>query len=232
MTATDREQSVLTGIHAVYEDRRYDVGLLGSYFRALRDAWRACLELATHRDFLPDAASGFDESSYVAEQIWLMETLNRGKDRHIFWDAQIDRPATEASRYWERDWRDSISLEISQLHIESPMEITLAVVQGGGAAGIVAYSIHLLVHVMRDPERVGAWLPRLVAGWHKGMTEAEQARQEHRDAEQERKQEEAIEKASTQIVVAGKTLKKLPATEVTALGAGEPPDDFIAALTD
>jgi hypothetical protein len=76
------------------------------------------------------------------------------------------------------------------------MEVTFAVLQGGGVAGIVAYSIHLLVHLMRDPDRVGAWLPRLVAGWHRGMTEAERARQKRGEAKRKREEEEAIAAAS------------------------------------
>jgi hypothetical protein len=84
------------------------------------------------------------------------------------------------------------------------MDITLAVIRGGGAA----YSVHLLVQGMRDPQRVCAWLPRLLAGWHKGTTEMEEARQGHEEQARQRKQERAA-LASNRLVTAAKPLSKL-----------------------
>jgi hypothetical protein len=217
VTTADLKQSVLTGIHAVYQDRRYDIGLLGRYFLALQEAWRACLDLAEQR-----AKKQF--------------TVPR---HYLFIDPSPDEPAARLfGSLGERDLPHVTVLSkreplaVSRLRIESPMEVTLAVVQGGGVAGIVAYSVHLLVHVMRDPKRVGAWLPRLVAGWHEGMTEVEHARREHDESEEKRKHEEAIAKASSQLVAAAEDLKQLPTAEVTAIGVGEPPDDIVAAFTE
>ena len=35
--------------------------------------------------------------------------------------------------------------------------------------------------MLQNPEGIGGWLPRLVAGWHKSRRDAEMLRQEHRD---------------------------------------------------
>jgi hypothetical protein len=142
----------------------------------------------------------------------------------------------ETRRTSKEELSGTLLLEISQLRIESPMELTLAAVQavghGGGVMAAVIYGVHLLVKVMRDPQRVGAALPRLMAGWHEGMTELEQARQEREEAERERARQAAISSADIRLVRAAETIKELPTTEVAALDAGEPPEDIVAAFTD
>jgi hypothetical protein len=45
---------------------------------------------------------------------------------------------------------------------------------------VVIYALHLLCAFLRDPERIGGWLPRLVTGWHKARRDAEMVRQGHR----------------------------------------------------
>jgi hypothetical protein len=65
-------------------------------------------------------------------------------------------------------------LVIRQLHVASPMDLSLLV--QGGMTGISIYALHLLARIMKDPERVSAWLPRLMAGWHKGMSEVDEAK--------------------------------------------------------
>jgi hypothetical protein len=62
-------------------------------------------------------------------------------------------------------------LRVHRLSIGSPMMITFAV--EGGAAALASYTAYLFARVLRSPENIGAWLPRLVAGWHQGMQEAE-----------------------------------------------------------
>jgi hypothetical protein len=56
----------------------------------------------------------------------------------------------------------------------------------GGGMAAVWYIVRVLVKAGRDPTRLGAWLPRLLAGWHIGMTEVEWARQEYVEAKQQR----------------------------------------------
>jgi hypothetical protein len=66
-------------------------------------------------------------------------------------------------------------LVIAQLRIGSPMELSL-ITQGVGVTAITGYAIYLFAQIVKDPQRVGAWLPRLVAGWHTGMNELDEAR--------------------------------------------------------
>jgi hypothetical protein len=161
-----------------------------------------------------------------------------GPTWHILQDLAIEMSFHFESRPKpsKEELSGTLLLEISRLRIESPMELTVALVQaiaqGSGVAAAGIYAVHLLAKVMRDPERVGAWLPRLRAGWYKGMAEMEEAHQEHEDAERGRTQRAAISNASDQLVAAAETLKELPTTEVTATSAGEPPEEIVAAFTD
>jgi hypothetical protein len=122
-------------------------------------------------------------------------------------------------------------LQITRLRIDSPMD--LAVVAQGGLAVVTAYSIHLFVRVLRDPERVGAWLPRLVAGWHKGWGEAANAKKARNfgGADDARVWAEIDAKGNERIRALIKTNGRLVSTglkpeTVTALGAGEPPEEL------
>jgi hypothetical protein len=84
----------------------------------------------------------------------------------------------------------------------------------------VWYIVRLLVKASRDPARLGAWLPRLLAGWHIGMAEVEKARQEH---------EEAKQKRTKPTPAAAETPKELPAAVTTVKDAGEQPADKLVA---
>jgi hypothetical protein len=260
VTTADLQQDTFVGIRAVYREKPYALIELGSYFSALENAWRACLELASHNAHVRDAMRAIrqgligQEAGYLndfvaalAERLEQIDMFYRQfepseeeeelqRRLHRIWEDSSEQVASELSkirsRLLESRRHDTISLTVSRLRIESPMELTLAVIHGTGVTGLVAYSVHLLVHVMRDPERVGAWLPRLVAGWHKGMTEVEEARQDHADAESERKRRRAIEDASNRMIAAAEKIKELPAAEATAIGAGDTPDDIVAALSE
>jgi hypothetical protein len=253
MTTTGREQDTLIGIRAVYDERRYDVDALGQYFQSLARAWYACLELSSYRKSSSagttlEPFTGRDPEGELQEnmqQIHRLVQLLYGTENSLR-DSKLRRRLSQTRRAVEQSplefripaslaegtRRYLPSLTVSRLRVESPMDLTLAVIQGGGTTAVVAYSVHLLVHVMRDPQRVGGWLPRLVAGWHKGMTDAEQARQDHVEAERERKEHQAIAAASKQLVTAAEALRELPATQVTALAAGEPSDEIVAAFKD
>jgi hypothetical protein len=254
VTTTDIQQDTFVGIRAVYGDSRYEVGLLGKYFTSLSAAWDACTELAAMRSphvVTSEAinqlratsayAGALEDLREYAEQLEkkLKSTVTQRKRRDLWHRLEVVRAELLRLRLLTSPERTSVTelqplekLEIFHLRIESPMEVTLAVVQGGGVMAAVAYSVHLLVHVMRDPERVGGWLPRVVAGWHKGMTDVEQARQDHAEAETERKRRRAVDNPSERLIAAAENLKELPADEATAIGAGETPDDIVAALSE
>jgi hypothetical protein len=89
-----------------------------------------------------------------------------------------------------------------------------------------------LVRVIRHPQDIGAWVPGLIAGWHTGMAEKEQARQAREEAEHEREDQLAIREAASRLLYADDGLKELPAIQVTPITAGEPPEDIVGAFTD
>jgi hypothetical protein len=68
-------------------------------------------------------------------------------------------------------------LTFERIKLDSPLEITVA---AAGSTGVVIYALHLLCAFLRDPERIGGWLPRLVTGWHKARRDAEMVRHGHR----------------------------------------------------
>lgn len=176
----------------------------------------------------PGPAQVWTEASKRLELEVLKEKLKRAvtKRKRAELTYQIRLVEVEIERWREEEVRRTRSqrqppekLEISQLRIESPMEITLAVVQGGGVLGVSVYSIHLLRQILHDPERVGSWLPRLVESWHRGMAGAETARYERKQAQLE------LERAA-------EVFSKLRVVEVETIGAGDPPDDLVAATND
>jgi len=69
-------------------------------------------------------------------------------------------------------------LIFERIKLDSPLETTIA---ADGSTGMIIYALHLLCALLQEPERIGGWLPRLVAGWHKARRDAEMARREHRD---------------------------------------------------
>jgi hypothetical protein len=265
VTTADLKQGTFVGIHAVYPDKPHSVIELGRYFVALEDAWRACRQLASQNPGIRDAMRAGTEA-LVREESDHLDDLVKGQDERItqiatfysWFDAdeeevetfsqRLDQLNEDANAELDSEFAriksrllasrrlDSLSLTVSRLRIESPMDLTLAVAQavapGGAITAVAIYSVHLLVRVMRDPERVGACLPRLLAGWHKGMTEAERARLDHARAEAERKKSKAIEDASGRLIAAAEKIKELPAAEATAIGAGDTPDDIVAALSE
>jgi hypothetical protein len=89
-----------------------------------------------------------------------------------------------------------------------------ALAAGGGMAA-VWYVVRVLVKAGRDPTSLGAWFPRLVAGWHIGMTEKEEARLAHQEAKQK--------------LVGAETPRELSTAVTTVKDAGEQPKDKFAA---
>jgi hypothetical protein len=74
----------------------------------------------------------------------------------------------------------------------------------------------------RDPTRLGAWIPRLLAGWHVGMTEVEKARQAHEEAKPKRTKQKPTRAVA-------EAPKELPAGDVTVIGAREQTEDKVVA---
>lgn len=68
-------------------------------------------------------------------------------------------------------------LTFQHIQLGSRLEITLA---AAGSTKMIIYALYLLSAILRNPEGIGDWLPRLVAGWHKARRDAEIVRQEHR----------------------------------------------------
>jgi hypothetical protein len=107
----------------------------------------------------------------------------------------------------------------------------------GGGMATVWYIVRLLVKAGRDPTRLGAWLPRVVAGWHIGMTEKERARLEHQEAKQTLADTETPRELSTAVttvrdageqpkVAASQNEEPVTATEVTGVSARTLPPHF------
>jgi hypothetical protein len=113
--------------------------------------------------------------------------------------------------------------------MEFELALIKALAEGGGVTALVIYVVHLLVKVMRDPERLGAWLPRLLATWHREMTKAEKARRKHEEAKQKRKKQKPAGAASEQQLADTDAPKELPATDGTGVGAGEQTEDKVRA---
>lgn len=117
-------------------------------------------------------------------------------------------------------------LYVQRLSISSPMEITFGV-EGGVVAGI-AYATYVFVRVLRSPESIGAWLPRLLAGWHQGMREVEEQRaQRSRRRRHSRDSPPAVSEFRG-LVTAGNSLAMLDmrAQEVTISGVEDVSDDL------
>jgi hypothetical protein len=73
------------------------------------------------------------------------------------------------------------SLLVKRLHIGSPFDMELLVQRG------VWVSNHqqsvLLYRVMRKPKQLGAWLPRVLAGWLEGMQEVDEVKRLRKEYE-------------------------------------------------
>jgi hypothetical protein len=125
-----------------------------------------------------------------------------------------------------------LRLTIYRLRAESPMDLSIAI-QGGAAAGIGIYALHLLSAVIRHPENVGAWLPRLLAGWRKGMSEAMEAKGlRFEPSEAEQSAADTPPAAVREILRARPKIRLLKPDDVDAAGAGETPEDITEAIEE
>ena len=172
-------------LQAVYPETVCQVGMLGWHFAAIHAAWPHLLLLATlctHEDEDPEAR--------VAKILWLLEGPTIYFARDSDWQqwyravnpAQGEPPPIDETigDLAERELTvlGVPELTFERIQLDSPLEITLA---AAGGTRVIIYALHLLCAFLRNPERIGGWLPRLVAGWHKARRDAEMVRQEHQD---------------------------------------------------
>jgi hypothetical protein len=124
------------------------------------------------------------------------------------------------------------ALEITRLRIGSPMELAVAA-GGGGITAIIIYSVHLLAQALRNPEAIGAWLPRLVAAWHLAQGEASRAKRLRYSAEVEEAVAKRVEEAAALIKLGHQlTATGIKPEAVTVVGAGEPPEEIVEAARE
>ena len=181
--ATTAEYARLA-LHAVYPATVYEVGMLGWHFAAIDAAWPHLLILATlctHDDEEPEAR--------VAKILRLLDapTIYFARDRD--WqqwyravDPVHDEPPPVDETIADLAERELTVLTAPQLifqriKLDSQFEVILAAADG---TEVINYASHLLCALLRDPERIGGWLPSLTWGWHRARRDAERVRQEHR----------------------------------------------------
>jgi len=171
-------------LQAVYPETVCEVGMLGWHFAAIHAAWPHLLVLAAlriHQEEEPEA--GVTKILRLLEEPTIYFARDRDWQR---WYRALDpvhaEPPPVEETIGDLAERELTVLRAPQLTFErikldSPLEITLAVAQ---STGLVIYALHLLCAFLRDPERIGGWLPRLVTGWHKARRDAEMVRGGHR----------------------------------------------------
>jgi hypothetical protein len=201
VTRAETHEGVGLGVHVVYPTLSYNVDRMVDYFSSFAAIWRACSRLV--------------HDLYHDDIPYIVDTTRPA----------IPQPQT-------RD-RSAVLAQLSQLRvhrlsIQSPMEITFAV--EGGIAAVALYTTALFARVLRHPEQIGAWLPRLVAGWHRGMREADKERDKRRlrierMAQPSPEMQEVIT-ASYRLLQFG-----MKASEVATIGTDALPDDLAESDT-
>lgn len=171
-------------LQAVYPETVCEVGMLGWHFAAIHAAWPHLLVLAalrTRQDEEPEAR--------VTKILRLLQepTIYFARDRNWQqWYQALDpvhgEPPPVDDRIGDLAERELTVLTMPQLTFEritldSALEITVVTAK---STEVVIYAVHLLCAFLRDPERIGGWLPRLATGWHKARRDAEMVRQGHR----------------------------------------------------
>jgi hypothetical protein len=123
----------------------------------------------------------------------LLSSVIHGRDSgwELLWSLGVSKLLlraqgdSAASGELQDRWRCPMELE----------QLLAAAFAGGSGMAAVWCIVRLLVKASRDPKRLGAWLPRVRAGWHIGMTELEKARQQHEETKQKRTEQKPIRAA-------------------------------------
>lgn len=126
---------------------------------------------------------------------------------------------------------DLIPLQIIRLRIASPMEFVATAAGGGITIAFTGYALHLVARVLRYPEAIGAWIPRLVAGWQLGWGEAADARRARHITEREARRVTDLDTTATLSQLAGQLeISRMRPNVVEIMGAGDTPEDLAVAL--
>jgi hypothetical protein len=215
------------GIHASYSEATYDVGRLGRYFSSVNEAWRLVFFLAAYRALLADRHVAYIDwldadqpmIAYDGQNLpdWLEQSMHRVPTKR-------DSNDPSAGEVWFTMF-ELPPLTFERIHLNSPLEVTLA---AAGSTGVIIYALHLLRPVLRDPGRIGAWLPRLAAGWYEARREALRARQEYQ--EEIRTTEQILDKKVDELMALSEDLEKFHPDELTVPGTPLIPADIADAL--
>jgi hypothetical protein len=210
----------------VYSEAAYDVGTVTRYFSSVNEAWRLVFFLAAYRALLADRHVTYIDwldadqpmIAYDEQNLpdWLEQSMRRVPKRgssdpsaDLVWLTMFELPP----------------LMFERIRLNSPLEVTLA---AAGSTGLTIYALHLLRSVLSDPGRIGAWLPRLAAGWYEARQEALKARQEYED--ELRQTKEIVDKKVDALMDLSEDLEKVQPDELTVTGATETPEDIAHQL--
>ena len=139
-------------------------------------------------------------------------SLHRIRGEATFNPQDIDIPPAEGET--------SVSpLAIIRLRLESPMALDLA--NQSGPTIVTIYALHLFVQILRDPKRIGEWIPTLVAGWHTAWRKAARAQELRYRLLTSDNPTRPLVDATKQLHSTGICPKK-----ITVVGAGTPPDEL------
>jgi hypothetical protein len=211
----------------VYSEATYEVGTLASYFSSVNEAWRLVFFLAAYRALLTDRHVAYIDwldadqpmIAYDGRNVpdWLEQSMRRLPTRR-----DSNDPSAGDVRF---TMFELPPLTFERIHLNSPLEITLA---AAGSTGLTIYALHLLRSVLSDPRRIGAWLPRLAAGWYDGRREALKAQREYED--ELRQTEEIVDKKVDALMELSEDLERVRPDELTITGETEIPEDIAEAL--
>jgi hypothetical protein len=184
----------------------HDVSWLSDYFSGVGDGWRLALRIAFYRNGQITYGGGGGDSAFY--KYLHLEHYNRDR-------AATFPPIGETEEH---------HLIVQRLHLNSPLEITLAT---AGSTGVTIYALYLLSALLRDPERLGSWIPRLVASWHRARRDAANEKQLS-ELEYEDLLETAIQDEIERLP--NRHIKKTRPVDLTVTADSEMPPDIAAAL--
>lgn len=147
-------------IHVSYGEESYSVGSLGSYFMSINGAFRLVLQLVNYRAANPseELPLSFSEEPPPLDPVPTADVESPEAGGLFTPLARIKTPRWTHSFPGQSPW-----LKVERIQLNSPLDITLAI-EAAGTTGVTVYAMHLLSAVLRHPERIGGWLPRLAAG--------------------------------------------------------------------
>jgi hypothetical protein len=73
---------------------------------------------------------------------------------------------------------DTPSPRVTYLNMSSPMTLLLALPTVAASGTVGWYACHLIKRALENPQKIGEWLPVLVASWRRGWLEADRVKLE------------------------------------------------------